>query len=402
MVINHFIACAWYAIGTLDWYALRWSDVFLSVDPSFTFAYATSLHWSLTQFTPASMEVYPKNEIERVFTIVSILFGLLMFTSFISSMTNTMTHLRQLNFEKRRQAELMKQYMFVNGVSLETGKRIQSFLRHQNTKERRRLHMTDIHAFRLLPQHLEERLSVEVYTPVVTRHSFFVRLRDNDELAFSGVCNLAMSEKSLNRGEELFRLGSGGSAMYFTVTGRMCYQFGFQEDEPIMVGKETWMCEAVLWTSWEHRGRLTGSAPVSEIMGVNAKEFHTIVGQSRVLQQAQKYARLFARRCLAQCRTAEAITDLWGTAEDVELIAERAFRNLPDFDDEEKNQTMSRVMLLWANGEAALMATCFVTWKQSVHLCRTTSLFRYKKRSLFFRLTRPFRRQWYCTRLCFR
>ena len=33
------------------------------------YKYSTALHWSLTQFTPASMEVMPQNEYERFFTV---------------------------------------------------------------------------------------------------------------------------------------------------------------------------------------------------------------------------------------------------------------------------------------------------------------------------------------------
>lgn len=54
--VNHFIACGWYAVGTIDFDQGSWTDALRST-PSLGYQYTTSLHWSLTQFTPASMEV---------------------------------------------------------------------------------------------------------------------------------------------------------------------------------------------------------------------------------------------------------------------------------------------------------------------------------------------------------
>jgi hypothetical protein len=56
MVINHFIACSWYGIGISDISENSWVKTNQIHPEDRMYAYTTALHWSLTQFTPASME----------------------------------------------------------------------------------------------------------------------------------------------------------------------------------------------------------------------------------------------------------------------------------------------------------------------------------------------------------
>eukprot|EP00438_Fugacium_kawagutii_P026712 Skav219970 [mRNA] locus=scaffold2879:389420:443892:+ [translate_table: standard] len=63
---------------------------------SIEYRYATALHWSLTQFTPATVDVHPQNLVERTFAILVLIFGLVLFSSFVSSITASMTQLRNM------------------------------------------------------------------------------------------------------------------------------------------------------------------------------------------------------------------------------------------------------------------------------------------------------------------
>merc|ERR1719491_764494 len=78
---------------------------------TFWYRYLSSFHWAVTQFTPASMEIVPTNTFERLYTIVTIFFGLLMFSSFVSNMTNSMTYLTKINYEKRSRINAARNYV---------------------------------------------------------------------------------------------------------------------------------------------------------------------------------------------------------------------------------------------------------------------------------------------------
>lgn len=81
LLVNHFIAAAWYSIGR-SVSSPNWIDEheLTSSDPGY--AYLTSLHWSLTQFTPGSMHVQPVNSLERVFALTVLVSGLVLFCRF--------------------------------------------------------------------------------------------------------------------------------------------------------------------------------------------------------------------------------------------------------------------------------------------------------------------------------
>mmetsp|Transcript_48372 Transcript_48372/g.149426 ORF Transcript_48372/g.149426 Transcript_48372/m.149426 type:complete len:121 (+) Transcript_48372:703-1065(+) len=52
-IVNHFIACGWYAVGQMG--DPHWVETLDDENRSLGYRYVTSLHWSLTQFTPSSM-----------------------------------------------------------------------------------------------------------------------------------------------------------------------------------------------------------------------------------------------------------------------------------------------------------------------------------------------------------
>jgi len=68
----HFTGCAWYALGREE-VGPSWITVHeamrdeLGLPSDMLYMYSTALHWSLTQFTPAAMEVTATNFIERLF-----------------------------------------------------------------------------------------------------------------------------------------------------------------------------------------------------------------------------------------------------------------------------------------------------------------------------------------------
>merc|ERR1712032_674460 len=88
LFLNHYIACLWYAMAIWTNDSVTWLDRYvLTVDGleshSGVLLYFTSLHWSLTQFTPATMDVAPTNATERAFAVFIVLFALMCFSSFV-------------------------------------------------------------------------------------------------------------------------------------------------------------------------------------------------------------------------------------------------------------------------------------------------------------------------------
>merc|ERR1719191_2017613 len=94
--LAHLLGCGFWGISKFgrnfqDSWDLEpgWASAFNG--SSVSYRYTTALHWSLTQFTPASMDLHPTNTLERAYSVVVIMLALVVFSSFVSSITAAMT-----------------------------------------------------------------------------------------------------------------------------------------------------------------------------------------------------------------------------------------------------------------------------------------------------------------------
>merc|ERR1719499_204026 len=106
LTMNHFIACGWWLTGkaslSLDLHSwITWGEPFQ--DFGVAYQYATSLHWTLTQFTPASMDVVARNVLERFYSIIVLLFAMVAFSSIVGTVTSSMTVIRTMRNDKQKQ-----------------------------------------------------------------------------------------------------------------------------------------------------------------------------------------------------------------------------------------------------------------------------------------------------------
>lgn len=329
-VINHFIACIWYALGVADWTGSSASWV-LELEGatghgvSVGYAYTSALHWSLTQFMPASMEVVPVNVAERIFAIVVIVFAMVSFSSFVSSISSAMTHLRSINLEYLRQREYVRRYITENKVPLELGNRIYSYVRQHGQSQRKRVHETDVAAFGGMPDSLRIDLHTEVYSPLLTQHPFFYYLNTIDVETVKSICHTAMSESSLLIKGSLFTGGQKAEYMYFVRGGNLEY-FRNNHHRANKLRADDYLCEMVLWFKWEHRGRLVATAQ-SELVNMNAEAFRVAVSKSVEFQKCRSYAHLYAKAVVdanSNC-VEDRLSDVWGHSDITQEISEQAF-----------------------------------------------------------------------------
>jgi len=339
-IVNHFIACGWYAIGSLDLSSFgiyrtwvqefterpaRKQDGQVPVTPSTGYLYATSLHWSLTQFTPASMSVVACNLVERVYSVLVILLALVMFSSFVSSITSAMTHLRAIKASQTRQQELVRSFIVENQLSLELGNRVHAFIRQHHRMVKMRVHEDHISAFKFMPEGLRIQMHCEMFCNVLLCHPLFRRIHGFDEGGLVQICHCTLSEKSLLGGEELFSLGQRASKMYFVRSGMLDYYHGASEGTSKHVSKNSRVCEMVLWGFWEHVGRLLATT-VCDVVSLDSLAFRTITTKRTHLLQrccyyAQQYVQYFEK---AQDEWSD-LGDAWEDIDVVQSMVEEAF-----------------------------------------------------------------------------
>eukprot|EP00442_Polarella_glacialis_P047829 CAMPEP_0115050144 /NCGR_PEP_ID=MMETSP0227-20121206/1614_1 /TAXON_ID=89957 /ORGANISM="Polarella glacialis, Strain CCMP 1383" /LENGTH=343 /DNA_ID=CAMNT_0002433953 /DNA_START=121 /DNA_END=1149 /DNA_ORIENTATION=+ len=228
--------------------------------------YTTALHWSLTQFTPASIsdcKVNARNVPERVMSILVLFFSLITFSSIVGSVTNSMTALRDISGGTRKQFWLLRRFLKRKQIGLETRERIIKFLEHKAAELEGLVPVDSIKILALLSQHLKNLLAYELIKNNVELHPFFRQLELEMTDLMIKVCHTVLENISLASEDVLFNTGEEAAQMYFVSSGDLEYQKLRRRDadRTVVLQHKAWVSEAILWTSWWHRGACQALTP---------------------------------------------------------------------------------------------------------------------------------------------
>lgn len=274
LVLNHLIACAWYSIGRIagehglqNW--ITHSDL---GDYAFVYLYATSLHWSLTQFTPASMEVVAKNWYERFFTISIVLFAMLVFSSIVGSVTSSVTALRNVHGDEMRQFWLLRKYLRQRGIPVALSKRIIKFLEHHCQVQSRLVQKEKVPVLKHLSEALQNELTFHIHSRQLVAHPFFEHLNGEMPPVMHRLCRLVVSVQCYGENESAFDNGDEAKFMYFVKCGVLHYTRNDMETKQ----PTQWLSEPVLYTMWRHKGALVAQTE-SELLTVDPEAYMSVM-----------------------------------------------------------------------------------------------------------------------------
>ncbi|CAK9067603.1 unnamed protein product, partial [Durusdinium trenchii] len=327
----HFCGCAWYALGRTDQFGLgqaSWITVHeatreeLGLPSDLLYMYSTSLHWALTQFTPAAMEVSASNGVERLFTVGVVLTGLIVFSFFVGSINQSLSTLKARSAEDTFQNTLVRRYISERQLSMELAADMLAFIRQRGLgKAKSKVVFSDIKALDSLPQELLAHLQHEVGLPILDTHAMLKHLSVLGSKEMTRLCEKALKESRRIYGEHLFEAGGGGEKMYFILSGRFHYiSEQLRDDVTQEVSKGMRCSEASLWLSWEHHGTMTCMDHSSHLFQLDGAQFRKIMVRSDQAELCAMYARLFYKNLIEEYLTEEEATDLFGSDEDVAHI----------------------------------------------------------------------------------
>lgn len=296
LVVNHFLASIWYAIG--DFSRAGGGDNWIE-DSKFHldtvtvgYKYTTSLHWSLTQFTPASMAVQPTNTLERTFAIAVLVSGFVLFSSFVSSITASMTQLRSMQDKVSQQIWLLRRYLRQRGIQPELAFRILRYVEWKCGEQRDLVSESRVQVLGILSEQLRSELQYSVSFSCLMGHPLFEQISHASNVLIHRLAANACSQKSLATKDVLISPGIEATHMYMVVSGELAYRkideadFGTIENK---MQKDDWLCEQALWTRWHHIGTVE-ALNESKLVGIDASVFEKVlVPDRRCLELASAY-----------------------------------------------------------------------------------------------------------------
>lgn len=299
--INHFLACIWYSLGSGG--DTGWAREFSGYE--WAHLYLLSLHWAVTQFTPASMSVQPTTESERAYAVCVVFFALVFFSYIVGSITGSLGSLREMATIATKEFWLLRRYLKRNQVPMTLSIRILRFTEHAYNQEKKKMSMSQVRMLTYLSPQLSAELQCCMNLPHLQVHPLFEHLSEAQPIMVNRVVKDAVTCDRLARSDTLFLPMQTGSAMYFVKSGRILYTRvleGGEQKAELVDADEDWVSEAVLWcAAWLHVGEAKAFTEL-ELVLVHPTPFENI---AKVVRPVARLCALYARAFMEWQKTLE-------------------------------------------------------------------------------------------------
>eukprot|EP00929_Paragymnodinium_shiwhaense_P052232 TRINITY_DN26173_c0_g1_i2.p1 TRINITY_DN26173_c0_g1~~TRINITY_DN26173_c0_g1_i2.p1 ORF type:complete len:681 (-),score=171.11 TRINITY_DN26173_c0_g1_i2:361-2403(-) len=323
LAVNHYICCAWFGLGSLMDYQESWQNAesqgygsWLSdtpypqyksdkgnmamMDAPWTYQYAVSLHWAVAQFTPGGVHIQPQNIPERVFNIFCLIFGMVVFSSFLANVTQARMQMAKMMSKLEKDLWTLRKFCKANNVSRELTIRIKRYIDMVVVKTFHKLTPADCVLIPQLSKHLREELNTELTTQKLSVHPLFVEVGNKNKAVMHVICNLCIDKLVLAKGDVLFASGTIQKCVLFNLGGDWEYIPQFHHHEIEMVQKGGWCAEAVLWTVWTTQGQLQADVESQALMLQADKVRNAFVENGIIMPFVRRYAQSFLTQMNAE------------------------------------------------------------------------------------------------------
>ncbi|CAJ1376287.1 unnamed protein product [Effrenium voratum] len=314
MLINHIIACFWYMLSTEE-EGPNWVKGSGLEDESLAYLYATSLHWTFSQFGAGQTAVEAVTLPERVFSVVVAFFCLIMFSTLVSSVSSMMANLQRMKDEEIEQFQSLRRFLAHNNIDADLSHRITRFLEHTCAAKNEVMSADErIPMLSLLSTPLQAELQLQRHKDCLGKCAFFHSLLQHDSFhvvrAMRNVALNCMSHAVHASGDVIFVGGTLASSCFFPASGSHSYTNAISTREV----RNAWVAEMCLWTPWVHVGVLVAKDS-SRLISMEVTSFCECVGKVvETRQMASAYATQYVAALNAQ--------SFWSDLADEEPLSE--------------------------------------------------------------------------------
>ena len=278
VMLCHFIACFWWAIGSgsngneRTWVKAGAFDE-LSVDAS----YLVCLLWAISLFSGGcGANIYPETSTERMYGVVACLCSFVVLLVMLGTLTSGLTQRHIIDGSGQRQMAALKTYLRQNSIPKNLTKRLCRSAKHAISGD---LTPDSVQLLTVISEPLKMQMHFEMYSRLLLHHPFFKDLLTEGNQLVRRVCHQAMGILLLTNGDVVFEVEEEPSEpkLYLVASGSLDYTDSYGEVEKVV--DKCWIAEPVLWTKWKHRGTLVASSDVKMAM-LDATSFQELCRQA--------------------------------------------------------------------------------------------------------------------------
>jgi len=282
--LAHLGCCLWYAIGQQsvnNWYGMTIKKVrsqqnhtmgdFAQQDS--LFQYLLTFYWSMASMVSGGSAMPPSRWEELLFSVIFVLFGLIVGGSIISSMAALLVQFTETQKEHTERLAQLRRFLHENEVPMKVAFPIEKQAR-ERAAQQKRVANEDVQMFNLLSADLRIELDMYLYEPTLARNQFIAALSHQESLFLEYLFAEALSHKVYNAGMCVFDIGTEAEGLYMVQWGFLSYRSlsGMPED----VKKWASLSEAALWVKWSHVGLLE-AVEQSEVILIRSSNLKKIL-----------------------------------------------------------------------------------------------------------------------------
>jgi len=309
LMLNHYVSCLWFWIGSQSAFgsdSQRWTSALpypqydhgghKFIEAPWAYQYLTSLHWAIAQFTPGPQNIQPQNCVERIFAVFVLLFGLVIFSSFIAGVTQARMQLNKMMSKLDRDLWVLRKFCQQNKVSRELNMRMKRYVDLVIVPNYHKLTQVDVVLIPKLSAHLRAQLKNELVSQIICIHPFFNRLRRWYDNVMNVVSQTCIENTPLASGDVAFGHGQVATCMHIVTKGVLDYLPAGSRETVMKVEKGRWVSEAAMWTKWVHQGQLQASIESSATLIDSNSMRREIVKNGLAMGFVRKYSQEFLQR----------------------------------------------------------------------------------------------------------
>eukprot|EP00927_Polykrikos_kofoidii_P061179 TRINITY_DN56046_c0_g1_i1.p1 TRINITY_DN56046_c0_g1~~TRINITY_DN56046_c0_g1_i1.p1 ORF type:complete len:912 (+),score=104.57 TRINITY_DN56046_c0_g1_i1:92-2737(+) len=220
----HIIGCAWYALGKNNVFtgsSLTWIEELRQKrefdNDTWVYWYLVCIYFAFSIFTPAAppLGISPVNLPEQLFMVISFLTGVVVFTTFASSVTSTIVLLKSQKMTNAKQELLLRQFISDHGVSSILASRILRCIRERSSSGRVITLEADLHILHDLPKDIIRSLRFEVYHRAIVLHPFFRHFRADHLALLRHLSQNGVTQRVYRKGDLVFKDREPATHMMF-------------------------------------------------------------------------------------------------------------------------------------------------------------------------------------------
>jgi hypothetical protein len=254
------------------------------------------LHWALAQITPGPNNIQPQNVVERIYAVFILLFGMIIFSSFVASVTQARMQMSRMMGKFERDFWMLRKYCRQHKITPQLRRRMKRYVDYVLVPAQHRLTIPDIALIPKLSAHLRLQLNNEMNSQSLGIHPFFRHLMDGNQAVMDRVCSECVQIISYARGDVAFVAGSEARHMFLVVDGYLDYIPIRTELVEERVDKRQWVSEASFWTQWTHQGQLQASIESKAMVVDGAKLRDVCLKNVLVMAFVKRYGIEFCMR----------------------------------------------------------------------------------------------------------